>query len=122
MRIVTRVLVAAVLVCLLLPLAAGRRHLHGHHHGRTRHAVTVRLRRSGTNDPAHHPVRPAPAAMLPPDEDDDSDRLRFAPTDAPTSLSVPIEELPIVLSPALLSAWPVAPDRPLFRTLGILLI
>ena len=60
--------------------------------------------------------------MLPPDEDDDSDRLRFAPTDARASLSVPTEELPVVLLPVALSAWPAAPDRPLFRTLGILLI
>jgi hypothetical protein len=123
MRTVTRVLFAVVLVCLLLPLAAGgRRQLHGHHSEHNRRALTVRLRRSGTNHPAHHPVRPAPAAMLPPDEDDDADRLRLAHTDAFASTSVPTEELAVLPVPPMPSGWPSAPNRPLYQTLGILLI
>lgn len=123
MQTITRILFAAVLLCLLLPLAAGnRRHLRVHPRGRNGHAVTVRLRRSGTNHPAHHPVRPAPAAVLPPDEDDDSDRLRLAHTNAPPAASPLPEKASLPRASEMHRARPLAPDRPLYQTLGILLI
>jgi hypothetical protein len=121
MQTVTRTLFAAVLVCSLLPLTAGSRHpRHGHHRGHARHALTVRLRRSGTNHPAHHPVRPALAVMLPPDEDDDADRLRLTRTDAFAYAQT--EEMSVRPSSGPPAAWPAVPDRPLYQTLGILLI
>lgn len=123
MQTIARALVVAVLVCLLLPLAAGgRRHLHKRHHGHVSHTVTVRLRRSGANHPAHQPIRPAPAAMLPPDEDDDSDRQRLAYTGVSPFTLAPTELLPVFFSAITRSPRPVAPQRPLFQTLGVLLI
>lgn len=119
----TKVLGLVVLLCLLLPLAAGgQRPRPGKHHGCSRHRLTMRLRRCGTNRPTHQPTRPAPAAVLPPDEDDDSDRLRHAAE--PLHAAAPIlPESPLLLPFSRRSAAnPPAPDRPLYQTLCLLLI
>jgi hypothetical protein len=79
MQTLSRVLVCAVLACLLLSWASGvgqpLYRTHAHKRGcRGPHHVLARLRRSGGNNPVHHPVRPCKNAVLPPDDDDNVDR------------------------------------------------
>lgn len=81
MQTISKVFVCVVLACVLLSWVSGvQRPLpRAHTNNRTsreRQRVFARLRRSGGDNPIHHPVRPCKNAVLPPDDDDTVDQER----------------------------------------------
>jgi hypothetical protein len=88
MQNIAKLLVYAVLVCLLLPWAGGKARLPhfsraGNQMKREKALAAARLRRCRNGLPDHRPVRFGTAAIIPPDDDDDDgDRERLAEKDA----------------------------------------
>lgn len=81
MQTVSKALVYVVTACLLLALVGSPRpRLHSARacrFGHQRRRVFARMRRPRPDNPAPHPVHPCKNALLPPDEDDNSDSDRF---------------------------------------------
>ena len=79
MQTVSKVFVCMALACLLLSWVSGaHRPLHRahtqNHSSREHHRALARLRRCRGDNPVHRPVRPCKNAVLPPDDDDTSER------------------------------------------------
>lgn len=126
MQTFSKVLVYAVLACLLLSgVNASRRAYYRaqgeNHFGRERHRATARLRRCRQDNPAHHPVRPCKNAVLPPDEDDDDgERDRFS--DSLERLLSPCHDPASRAVFPTVHCQPLPTDVPRYQTLCILLI
>jgi hypothetical protein len=129
MQTPAKIVLSAVLACLLLLLAGGARRLHSsdrdNHIGRDRHRVAMRLRRLRTDFSAQRALHLTPAASLPPDEDDDDDeeRFRLSRDDTREVTFICPEETIVPHRIPRSSAWrPSALDQPLYQTLCTLLI
>jgi hypothetical protein len=124
----SKMLVYAVLLCLLLPWASGKARLPhfsraGNQMKREKPLTATRLRRWRNGTPGHHPIRPATAAILPPEHDDDDgdpERLSWRATHECLP-ALHTEQASQCLS-LLLRSRPPSHDVPLHQAFCLLLI
>ena len=124
----SKLLVYAVFLCLLLPWASGKARLPhfsraGNQMKREKPLAAARLRRWRDGPPGQHPIRPATAAILPPDnDDDDGDPERLGWKDTHECLpALHTGQASHSLS-FLLRSRPPSHDVPLHQTFCLLLI
>jgi hypothetical protein len=125
MQTISKMLVGAVLTCLLLSCALGSQRplRHAHRASRERRGVLAQLRRCRGGNPVHHPVRPCKNAVLPPDDDDDNvdpkhPYFKNSYERLPALCHDPVHPF----SASLFGSRPVPTEVPRHQTLCILLI
>ncbi len=126
MKTISKVVIYAVLACLILSWIGSAlrpfRRDHSHHrNGGGYHRVLARLRRCRGDNPNHHPVRPSKNAVLPPDDDEVDPEREHAKNGHERSSSGG-DEITLRSLSSMFGSRPLPTDVPRHQTLCILLI